>query len=452
MLGSEDTLKFALWKAAKATTVQDFTRRMEELATLDEKAAAWFHDKSPTHWSRSHFSTHPKSDMLLNNLCETFNCNILDVRAKSVLTLLEWIREYLMIRKWDLTGIPCKHALCAILCDNGNPEEYVHDCYTVDTFLKVYEHSIKPMNRPELWEKTGYIPLLHPKFRKGVGRPKKLRLREVDEPAQKQKKKSRGIMKGSRLERQQRIVKCKGCGLGKHNIKTCKRVLRDETNPPVNRVPDEQPLELLFPLAKDRVETAEDIYSELLQSECLDDIMIDATDSIMEYGENEPSTNAPKKFQVKKKRKTTSTTHTLETHKCIGEDPCPRMDSELPERRLAPATVFVPTPGLPPRPTLPPFVPPRTAPPPALQPPPFVPPRTRPPQSLPPLPPPAPTSQATTPQKGVNIRASQHFSHRVCLQPKINKDQIEKSSSSFIMKDGNKYANLSNLNKVIGDK
>ncbi|KAL0367964.1 UNVERIFIED_CONTAM: hypothetical protein Scaly_1015300 [Sesamum calycinum] len=46
-------LKFALWKAAKATTVQDFTRRMEELATLDEKAA-WFHDKSPTHWSRSH--------------------------------------------------------------------------------------------------------------------------------------------------------------------------------------------------------------------------------------------------------------------------------------------------------------------------------------------------------------------------------------------------------------
>ncbi|KAL0358190.1 UNVERIFIED_CONTAM: hypothetical protein Scaly_1504700 [Sesamum calycinum] len=113
-------LKFALWKAAKATTVQDFTRRMEELATLDEKAAAWFHDKSPTHWSRSHF---PKSDMLLNNLCETFNCNILDARAKPVLTLLEWIREYLMIRKWDLTGIPCKHALCAILCDNGNPEE-----------------------------------------------------------------------------------------------------------------------------------------------------------------------------------------------------------------------------------------------------------------------------------------------------------------------------------------
>ncbi|KAL0458736.1 UNVERIFIED_CONTAM: hypothetical protein Slati_0500800 [Sesamum latifolium] len=82
-------LKFALWKAAKATTVQDFTRRMVEMGALDEKAAAWFHDKSPTHWSRSHFSTHPKSDMLLNNLCETFNCNILDARAKPVLTLLE---------------------------------------------------------------------------------------------------------------------------------------------------------------------------------------------------------------------------------------------------------------------------------------------------------------------------------------------------------------------------
>ncbi|KAL0350106.1 UNVERIFIED_CONTAM: hypothetical protein Sradi_4159800 [Sesamum radiatum] len=231
----------------------------------------------------------------------------IEQRAKPILTLVEWIREYLMIRKWDLTGIPCKHALCAILCDNGNPEEYVHDCYTVDTFLKVYEHSIKLMNGLELWEKTGYIPPLPPKFRKGVGRPKKLRRREVDEPAQKQKKKSRGMKE--RLKRQQGTVKCKGCGLGKHNIKTCKRVLRDETNPPVNRVPDEQPL------AKDRVETAEDIYSELLQSECLDDVMIDAPDSIMKYGENEPSTNAPKKLQVKKKRKTTSATHTLETVK-----------------------------------------------------------------------------------------------------------------------------------------
>ncbi|KAL0458729.1 UNVERIFIED_CONTAM: hypothetical protein Slati_0500100 [Sesamum latifolium] len=249
-------LKFALWKAAKATTVQDFTRRMVEMGALDEKAAAWFHDKSPTHWSRSHFSTHPKSDMLL----------------------------------------------------------------------------------------------------------------------------------------------------------------RDETDPPV----------------EDRVETAEDIYSELLQSECLDDVMIDAPDFAVEYGENEPSTNAPKKLQVKKKRKTTSATPTQET--CIGEDPSPRMlkirsqtrlVSELPPRGLAPAAIFVPTPTLPPRPTLSPFVPPRTTPPQSLPPPPFVPPRTAPPQSMPPSPLPAPTSQAAAPQKGVNIRASPHISHGMYLQPKINKDQIE---------------------------
>ncbi|KAK4433581.1 hypothetical protein Salat_1120500 [Sesamum alatum] len=114
----------------------------------------------------------------------------------------------------------------------------------------------------------------------------------------------------------------------------------------------------------------------------------------------------------------------------------PRLGPSLRSRRLAPAALFVPTPGLPPRPLLPPFLPPRTTP----------------AQSLLPLPPPVPTTEATPPHKGVNIRASQHFSHRVCLQPKINKDQIEKSSSSFIMKDGKKYVTLSNLNKVIGDK
>ncbi|KAG8380300.1 hypothetical protein BUALT_Bualt06G0001300 [Buddleja alternifolia] len=90
--------KNALWNAACATTVNDFKVMMAEMKALDQSAFDWFHDKPAEHWSRSYFSEHSKCDMLLNNICETFNSNIFDARKKRIITMLEWIREYLMKR------------------------------------------------------------------------------------------------------------------------------------------------------------------------------------------------------------------------------------------------------------------------------------------------------------------------------------------------------------------
>ncbi|KAK4400731.1 hypothetical protein Sango_1179200 [Sesamum angolense] len=92
------TLKNILWKAARATTVNEFTRRMQEMKDLDEGAFAWFNDKNHKEWSRSHFSCYPRCDILLNNACESFNSNILEARDKPILSMLEWIMEYLMQR------------------------------------------------------------------------------------------------------------------------------------------------------------------------------------------------------------------------------------------------------------------------------------------------------------------------------------------------------------------
>ncbi|KAG8375751.1 hypothetical protein BUALT_Bualt10G0132900 [Buddleja alternifolia] len=86
--------KLALWNAAKA----NYEFRMKEMGLLDESAVEWFNDKPPLQWSRSHFQTFPKCDMLLNNLCESFNSSILEAREKPILTMLEWIRKYLMTR------------------------------------------------------------------------------------------------------------------------------------------------------------------------------------------------------------------------------------------------------------------------------------------------------------------------------------------------------------------
>ena len=47
-------------------------------------------------WSRSHFGTSFKCDLLLNNLCELFNATLVEARQKLTLNMLEDIRVYLM--------------------------------------------------------------------------------------------------------------------------------------------------------------------------------------------------------------------------------------------------------------------------------------------------------------------------------------------------------------------
>ncbi|KAG8391145.1 hypothetical protein BUALT_Bualt01G0157400 [Buddleja alternifolia] len=88
----------ALWKAARATIENEFSKRFSELTNLDDDVAEWFSDKSPKHWCKGFFNIYPKCDMLLNNCCETFNGNILPAREMPILSMLEWIMEYLMKR------------------------------------------------------------------------------------------------------------------------------------------------------------------------------------------------------------------------------------------------------------------------------------------------------------------------------------------------------------------
>ncbi|KAL4308358.1 hypothetical protein GQ457_01G018380 [Hibiscus cannabinus] len=92
------TLKDALWKAARATYMKEFTDSMTQMRAISEEAFDWLQKKDPAQWSKSHFATHCKSDMLLNNMCESFNKIILEARDKPILTMLEMIRCKIMNR------------------------------------------------------------------------------------------------------------------------------------------------------------------------------------------------------------------------------------------------------------------------------------------------------------------------------------------------------------------
>lgn len=80
-------------------------------------------------------------------------------------------------RKWQLSGIPCPHAISALNHNQLVPKDYVADCYKKDTYMKAYEHMMYPMRGRDMWPKTN-LELHPPNDRKLPGRPKTRRIRQ----------------------------------------------------------------------------------------------------------------------------------------------------------------------------------------------------------------------------------------------------------------------------------
>ncbi|XP_022883793.1 uncharacterized protein LOC111400626 [Olea europaea var. sylvestris] len=176
-------LKNLFWTAARATTVPEWKSVMNELIDISEEAFNWFLEKPPSQCTRSHFEEHSRCDILLNNLCEAksearylkadyagnhkFEISSRDGLRWSVdLTL-----HACACRKWQLTGIPCPHAILGMLSSDIGIYEYIDTWYSKETYLKCYFPVIHPMSGPELWPELGKHPLNQPQKRKRAGRP-----------------------------------------------------------------------------------------------------------------------------------------------------------------------------------------------------------------------------------------------------------------------------------------
>ncbi|CAN1163652.1 hypothetical protein LINPERPRIM_LOCUS32744 [Linum perenne] len=63
-------------------------------------------------------------------------------------------------RSWDLTGIPCSHAITCIISEGKDPERYISDWYTVARYWNTYDHVMKPMDGHTSWAPSQYAPVL----------------------------------------------------------------------------------------------------------------------------------------------------------------------------------------------------------------------------------------------------------------------------------------------------
>ncbi|CAI9272443.1 unnamed protein product [Lactuca saligna] len=188
---------------------------MEEIKSFDVGAYDYLIKRDPNCWSRAFFKVGMGCDAMENGVFESFNVAIEEARKKPFITMLEDIRVFVMerlymqkgkglgwdlaicptiksklgkikklrrlwasyvsgykqfevvqcnerygvdlgkrecgCRGWQLTGIPCVHAICAISSLNLDPEEFVADWFTKSAFLRAYEYTINPLNDSTLW-------------------------------------------------------------------------------------------------------------------------------------------------------------------------------------------------------------------------------------------------------------------------------------------------------------
>ncbi|XP_062103070.1 uncharacterized protein LOC133814081 [Humulus lupulus] len=134
-------------------------------------------------------------------------------------------------RRFQLSGLPCGHALATIWFMGGNVFDYVHGFYKKESLQKAYGQSVHPMPSPDMWPQTGLNPIDPPPETKLPGRPKKARRRETDEPPPALKK----------ARRTGQVKTCSNCLKTGHRRETCKsakvvvenRVVKKRGRPPL---------------------------------------------------------------------------------------------------------------------------------------------------------------------------------------------------------------------------
>jgi len=91
-------LKDTFWLTASCDIVKEFEYHMNVIEKIDRVTHKYLKTLNPKLWSRSHFQSSIKCDILVNNLCESWNAYILEARQMPILNMLEWIRKKLMAR------------------------------------------------------------------------------------------------------------------------------------------------------------------------------------------------------------------------------------------------------------------------------------------------------------------------------------------------------------------
>ncbi|CAL1386098.1 unnamed protein product [Linum trigynum] len=119
---------------------------------------------------------------------------------------------------WQLSGLPCCHAVSAISHMRKEVDDYVHPCYKAYHVELGYKIGIPCLDGRQAWPDAIGLPVHPPKQRPMPGRPKKKRRRAAHELETRPQR--NGV--GEEVTRRGSIIHCKKCGAEGHNSRGCK--------------------------------------------------------------------------------------------------------------------------------------------------------------------------------------------------------------------------------------
>ncbi|KAK2402824.1 MuDR family transposase [Trifolium repens] len=265
-----------LWEAANCLTIIEFETKVSEIEEISQDAAYWIRRVPPRLWATAYFEGQ-RFGHTTANIVEALNSWILEASGLPIIQMVECIRRQLMTwfnerretsmqwtsilvpsaersvaealerartyqvlraneaefevishegtnivdirsrcclcRGWQLYGLPCAHAVAALLSCRQNVHRFTESCFTVATYRKTYSQTIHPIPDKSAWkefsEGDANVSQVHevvinpPKSLRPPGRPRKKRVRAED----------RGRVK--------RSVHCSRCNQTGHFRTTC---------------------------------------------------------------------------------------------------------------------------------------------------------------------------------------------------------------------------------------
>ncbi|KAK1650008.1 hypothetical protein QYE76_067813 [Lolium multiflorum] len=273
-------LKKHMDAASYCYTKPKFDRAMDAMKADCEEAYNWHMQIPLETWARHAFDTNCKTDLVVNNISEVFNKMILDVRNKPIRTMLEGLRNKVMVknsgtrektertrweitphytekleeakrwsrecnakncdvdlwqvsnskrncavnlknhtctyRKWDITGVPCSHVVAAIMKVRQHREDYVHEFFKKPLYKQAYKHVVYHVPGPDDWKKTETGDIDPPVFR--------------EKPGRKQVKRRKGQFEvpAPRDTSRMASITCSNCKVVGHRYTSCQAPLKPQ--------------------------------------------------------------------------------------------------------------------------------------------------------------------------------------------------------------------------------